>query len=390
MKKLFKPKVWRRPLSVLLLAGIDAGSLVFGLIVATYLVKWGLFVHELLLFMPILLAVWLAIFAAHGLYERAPVRRNVGALLGAFLWGTGLLTFGSIVYPQADFKLVETLLAAVLVFFVCGGLRALYERGIDSIYRRGLGRIPALVVGEEEDRRRVLRAMERKPGAYACAGELDLPAGGGLARLRETLDRTRVRDVILAGAERLGDTEFLDLLRSMRLRKVRVRVVPGAVAMMGRPVLSEEIGLPLLEVAFPQLDNTQRALKRVLDVFGSALGLLVLSPLLLGVALAIKLTSPGPVFFKQKRVGADEEVFLCYKFRSMSPDAEARQAELEARNDADGVVFKMHDDPRVTPVGWFMRRWSIDELPQLINVLLGEMSLVGPRPLPIRDFQKMT
>ncbi|HKH75584.1 MAG TPA: sugar transferase, partial [Rubrobacteraceae bacterium] len=104
----------------------------------------------------------------------------------------------------------------------------------------------------------------------------------------------------------------------------------------------------------------------------------------------IRLTSSGPVFFKQKRVGADEGVFLCYKFRSMYQDAERRQAELEAKNEADGAIFKMKDDPRVTPVGKFIRRWSIDELPQLINVLLGEMSLVGPRPLPVRDFEKMT
>jgi exopolysaccharide biosynthesis polyprenyl glycosylphosphotransferase len=155
-------------------------------------------------------------------------------------------------------------------------------------------------------------------------------------------------------------------------------------------VLFEDAGLPLLEVDYPQLDNTQRALKRLLDVAGSSFGLLVLSPLLLTVAALIKLTSPGPVFFKQKRVGADEGVFLCYKFRSMYQDAERRQAELEAKNEADGAIFKMKDDPRVTPVGKFIRRWSIDELPQLINVLLGEMSLVGPRPLPVRDFEKMT
>jgi exopolysaccharide biosynthesis polyprenyl glycosylphosphotransferase len=392
LSKLSSLHAFRRPLSVLVLAGIDGASLLFGLVVAAYLVDWGLFVEDALLFAPILLALWGAIFAAHGLYERAPARRNPGALIGAVMWGAGLLTFGSIVYPQADFKLSETLLAAVLVFLTCGGLRSLYERGIDSIYHRGLGRIPALVVGKEEDRKRVLDAMEKKPGAYASAGELDLFGNGGanLAPLREALDRTRVRDVILAGAEKLGDTEFLDLLRSMRLRKVRMRMVPGAAVLVGRPVLSEDIGIPLLEVDFPQLDNTQRALKRLLDVVGSAFGLLVLSPLLLTVAALIKLTSPGPVFFKQKRVGTDEEVFLCYKFRSMYEDAEQYQAELETENEADGAVFKIKDDPRVTPVGKFIRRWSMDELPQLINVLSGEMSLVGPRPLPVRDFEKMT
>ncbi|MCA1719393.1 MAG: exopolysaccharide biosynthesis polyprenyl glycosylphosphotransferase, partial [Actinobacteria bacterium] len=130
--------------------------------------------------------------------------------------------------------------------------------------------------------------------------------------------------------------------------------------------------------------------KRLLDVTGSLLGLILLSPLLLPVALAVKLTSPGPVLFRQKRIGADEKVFICYMFRSMYEDAEARQEELEAMNEADGAVFKIKNDPRITPVGRFIRRWSIDELPQLINVLKGEMSLVGPRPLPVRDFERMS
>jgi lipopolysaccharide/colanic/teichoic acid biosynthesis glycosyltransferase len=127
-----------------------------------------------------------------------------------------------------------------------------------------------------------------------------------------------------------------------------------------------------------------------LDATGSLLGLILLSPLLLSVALAVKLTSPGPILFRQKRIGADEKMFICYMFRSMYEDAEARQEELEAMNEADGAVFKIKNDPRITPVGRFIRRWSIDELPQLINVLKGEMSLVGPRPLPVRDFERMS
>jgi exopolysaccharide biosynthesis polyprenyl glycosylphosphotransferase len=200
-----------------------------------------------------------------------------------------------------------------------------------------------------------------------------------------------VRNVILAGAERLGDGEFLDLLRSVRLRKVKLRVVPGAVTLLKtRPILSEYRGVPLFEVGYPRLDNTQRSLKRLLDVTGSLFALILLSPLLLVVAALIKLTSPGPVLFRQKRVGADEKIFICYMFRSMYEDAEARQEELEAMNEADGAVFKIKNDPRITPIGHFIRRWSIDELPQLINVLKGEMSLVGPRPLPLRDFERMS
>jgi exopolysaccharide biosynthesis polyprenyl glycosylphosphotransferase len=151
----------------------------------------------------------------------------------------------------------------------------------------------------------------------------------------------------------------------------------------------EDSGVPLLEVGSPRLDSFPWMLKRMLDVVGSFGGLIVLSPLLIMVAILIKLTSPGPVFFRQKRVGADEKIFTCYKFRSMYEDAERRQAELEGQNEAGGVIFKIKNDPRITPIGRFIRDSSIDELPQLINVLKGEMSLVGPRPLPLRDFERM-
>lgn len=122
-------------------------------------------------------------------------------------------------------------------------------------------------------------------------------------------------------------------------------------------------------------------LKRFLDVVGSLGALLLFSPVFLGAALAVKLTSPGPVFFFQTRVGRYGRHFKFYKFRSMYIDAEARKAQLMGQNQSkDGVIFKMKDDPRITPVGKFLRRSSIDELPQLVNVLRGDMSLVGPRP----------
>jgi exopolysaccharide biosynthesis polyprenyl glycosylphosphotransferase len=263
---------------------------------------------------------------------------------------------------------------------------------VEWIYRRGSFRIPTLVIGEKEDRERLIQALDASPSAYSLVGELDLSGGTvDLPRLRELLDETEVRNVILAGAEQLEDEEFLDLLRSVRLRKVKLRVVPGAVTLLkSRPVLSEYRGVPLFEVGYPQLDNTQRSLKRLLDVTGSLFGLILLGPLLLAVAALIKLTSRGPVLFRQKRVGADEKVFICYMFRSMYEYAEARQEELEVMNEADGAVFKIKNDPRITPLGRFIRRWSIDELPQLINVLKGEMSLVGPRPLPLRDFERMS
>ena len=389
-KSLLGFKALRRLLSVLVLALADGAALVFGLVGAAYLFG-GDRVGEVVDLEPLLLAAWISVFAIYRLYDRAPSRRNPGALVGAALSWAGLVLIGSAIYPESGLGLGEIVPATLLALVCAGAFRLLYEQGIEKIYSRGLGQTPMVVVGREEDRARVRRTMERAPGAYSIVGEVDLgPEGVDLAALRGTLDRTGAREVIVVGAERLPDDEFLELLRSVRLRGVPLRVVPGALALIrSHPILSESMGLPLLEVRYPRLDNTQRALKRLLDVAISLSVVVALSPLFLAVALAIRLDSPGPILFRQKRVGADGKVFLCYMFRSMYEGAERRQEELEALNEAEGPVFKIKKDPRVTPVGRFLRRWSIDELPQLVNVLKGEMSLVGPRPLPVRDFQRM-
>jgi exopolysaccharide biosynthesis polyprenyl glycosylphosphotransferase len=377
-------------LSVSALMLADAASLVLGVLGAAYLLGGEARAAEALYLVPVMVAVWLPILVAFNLYDRARVRRNPAALAGAGLVWAGLAVLGAIFYPESGLGGGEVLLAALFALLLAGTLRLAYERGIELVFRRGLALAPTVVVGNAAERARVRRMMDAGPSAYPVVGELDLQDSLDLAELRAVLDRTDARGVILAGAERLGDEELLEVLRSVRLRGVRMRAVPGALPLMGgRPVLSQSMGFPLIEVSYPSLDNTQRALKRTLDVTVSLAGLVLLSSLFLAVALAVRLDSPGPVLFRQKRAGADEKVFVCYMFRSMYEDAERRQAELERLNEADGPVFKIRDDPRVTPVGRFLRRWSIDELPQLINVLKGEMSLVGPRPLPLRDFERM-
>ena len=387
---------YRRPLSVVALAALDGAAISAGVLAASYAVGGAGRAAETRLMLPVLLALAIALFAAHGLYDRAPRRRNPGGLVAALLIWAGFMTVGAVIYPQTGYGLAGIMLSTTLALVFSAGLRLVYEQGIEQIYRRGLGLMPTIVVGEERERARVRRMMRLSSSAYFIAEELEvvLEADGShslnLPELRAALERTGSRHVILAGAERIPDERLLDALRAVRLRGIRMRVAPGAVGIMhGKPVLSANMGLPLVEVVYPELDNTQRALKRILDVAVSTAGLLLLSPLLLAVAAAIKAESPGYVFFRQKRVGADEKVFLCYKFRSMYSDAERRQTELEERNEADGVLFKMRDDPRVTRVGEFIRRWSMDELPQLINVFMGDMSLVGPRPLPLRDYEQM-
>ena len=385
-KKLLGSKSLRRAASVLVLALLDAAALSLGLLIAARLPDDT---GQISLLAPLLVGAWIVVFAAFRLYDRAPVRRNPGALIGASFCWTGLALAGGAVYPESAPSPAAGLVAAALGLPVASALRLAFERFVERVYRRGLGQTPVLVAGRGPDRERVIRAMS--PGAYVLSGEVDLEGkASDLAALRSALDETDARVVVLAGAERLPDGELLEVLHSVRLRGLPLRVVPGALALTrGRTILSEGMGVPLLEVRYPRLDNGQRALKRALDVAVSTSGLVLLSPLLLAISVAVRLDSPGPVLFRQKRVGADEKTFVCLMFRSMRADAEALQESLEPLNEVDGPVFKMGRDPRVTRVGGFLRRWSLDELPQLWNVLKGEMSLVGPRPLPVRDFLRM-
>src|SRR5690606_14634320 len=147
--------------------------------------------------------------------------------------------------------------------------------------------------------------------------------------------------------------------------------------------------VPLFELKPPVFEGFDYLLKRTFDVVGATLLLIVLSPLLLAAALAVRLTSRGPILYHSIRPGIGGRPFACFRFRTMDHGADRRQAELEALNEAGGAIFKIRDDPRVTPVGRWLRRYSIDERPQLMNVLRGEMSLVGPRPLPERDYERL-
>jgi exopolysaccharide biosynthesis polyprenyl glycosylphosphotransferase len=149
--------------------------------------------------------------------------------------------------------------------------------------------------------------------------------------------------------------------------------------------LADQPHLTVLTVHRPDL---RRWFKTGFDVVFALALLILLSPLMIAVAIAVGLTSPGPIFFKQLRYGLHRNRFPMFKFRTMVIDAEALQAELEKLNEAQGPVFKIKKDPRITPIGGFLRKMSLDELPQLFNVLRGEMSLVGPRPLPLRDVGK--
>ena len=244
-----------------------------------------------------------------------------------------------------------------------------------------------IVAGQLVDRLQTQRQFGLVPFGFVDdevhdQGSPDLPLLGGLDDLEDILRVHQVDRVVIAFS-RASHQQLLRAIRACRDRRVAVDVVPRLFEFLdGARALDQVGGLPLLSIGAPRLTRSSRLAKRALDGLISGGALLFLSPMFLAIAIAIKLESRGPVFFRQVRAGREGTPFEVYKFRSMYQDAEARKQELEAVNDiGDGVMFKIHQDPRITRTGQFLRRYSLDELPQLINVLRGEMSLVGPRPL---------
>jgi len=213
-------------------------------------------------------------------------------------------------------------------------------------------------------------------------GSPDLPWLGRFDDLAEVIEEQQIDRVIIAFS-RASHEQLLQSIRACRDAGVSVDVIPRLFEFLdGVRALDQVGGLPLLSIGAPMLTTASMTAKRVLDVAGSLALLTAFSPVMIATAIAIKLESRGPVFFRQPRAGRDNTSFQLVKFRSMYIDAEERKAEMETLNEADdGVMFKIREDPRVTRVGRFIRRFSLDEMPQLFNVLRGEMSLVGPRPL---------
>ncbi len=286
---------------------------------------------------------------------------------------------------------------AFAVLYV-GLLRDLYERATGGLLRAAGYRRRAVVVGTGEHVVDVAHALQ-DGGSPASPIEIvgflsphGLPANGlralgNLERLDAVLDTERVDEVIIADPS-FPQAQAVDLVDRCHRRGVRVKIAPSTMEILihhAEFVPGESV--PLFELAPPVFEGIDFALKRAFDVVGATVLLALLSPLLLLAVLAVRLSSRGPVLFRSTRPGIGQQPFECLKLRTMHTDAEQRQADLESLNEASGALFKIRDDPRLTPVGRFLRRFSLDELPQLVNVLRGEMSLVGPRPLPVRDHE---
>jgi len=213
-----------------------------------------------------------------------------------------------------------------------------------------------------------------------------LTALGSLDDLEHVLSTEQVDEVIIADPDFPQD-DALELVEQCHRRGVRVRLAPSTMEILiQRAEFVPGQSVPLFELGPPVFEGVDFALKRTFDIVGATLLLILLSPLLAVISLAVRVSSRGPVLFHSMRRGIGQRPFACLKFRTMYSDAEERQAELEEFNEASGALFKIREDPRLTAVGRLLRRFSLDELPQLVNVVRGDMSLVGPRPLPERDY----
>jgi len=327
---------------------------------------------------------------------------------------TSLGLFGVIAISSYVFSLhlprayVLVTLPAGLVALVAG--RFVWRRWLHVKRLNGEYMSAVLVVGNLRTVRELLTDLKRAPlagygvlgvcvRADAAVDELmvdpvsgrrmvdGFPVLGGLEDVARTAQQSGADTIAVTSTSAFGPAAVRRLSWQLEKTQIQLILAPALTNIAGPRVHTKPVaGLPLIHVDRPTYRGANRIVKRSFDAIGCGLLLLLFSPLMVILAIAVKSSSPGPVFFRQERVGLNGRTFRMIKFRSMVVDAESRLAELkkEQRDAGNETLFKMRDDPRITPVGKFIRRYSLDELPQLINVLKGDMSLVGPRP-PLSD-----
>lgn len=268
------------------------------------------------------------------------------------------------------------------------------RRGLHSARRHGKLQRRAIIAGSRSHVDELAMVLAREDwlgydviGAVTPTYDMSEQTRSGLRvlgdadELTATVLRQGADVLFIAGGAIASSAQMRKIFWELEAHQVDVVVAPSVTEVSSERISIRPVGgLPLMHIEPPTWTNASRWGKRTFDVVGALAILLFLSPLMIASALAIKFADGGPVFFRQTRTGRHGEPFGCFKFRSMVVDAEARLAELHAQTGHDGGLFKMKDDPRVTGPGRLLRRLSIDELPQLINVLTGDMSLVGPRP----------
>ena len=343
-----------------------------------------------------MIPLFIGVFAVYSLYRGSTRRislsvfsdlRNIvhALLVSGFLYAV----VGYVAHQMYHFQdgSVGKILAMCVVAVVAVPLARVVSFGLMG--RAPEGSVPVIVVGTGKLAQTVASHLRAHSSVNFVGFVDDSPLGRSdvLGELEDLPDLCRRYDVarVVVCFSRTHPERTTEMLKALS-GKVGVSIVPRYYELItSRSHVEDLSGLPMIDIAPASLSVGSRFLKRTFDVLVSSVALVLLSPFLLAVAVIIKCTSPGPVFFRQERTGRNERPFSVLKFRTMYEDAEQRKAEILHLNEVDGPLFKVSDDPRVTRVGRFLRRTSLDELPQLINVWKGDMSLVGPRPFVVEE-----
>ncbi|MGH3073158.1 MAG: sugar transferase [Gaiellaceae bacterium] len=386
----------RRVLGIVSLAALDTAGLALGIYLALVLrsvvfgdaVLWSLLWRtEVDEWLPFLIPITLLSFWQAGLYAARERRAGLGrvasslvlvaAIVLAFGYGTG--------YDFNTSGLIPT--ALVLCAVTIGLLRSAYDSFSVELERLLHARRRALLLGDRESNAALKRMLSGSRAGIAY--EFVDGASADDTTVAERLALLRPDEVILNEGD-FDEAAVLEIVETAHRAGVKVRIAPKTTELLlerGEYVPGQ--GMPLFELRPPVLAGADWLLKRTFDIVVSGTVLVAGLPLWLLLAAAIKLDSRGPILYRDRRIGVGEHEIEMLKFRTMVRGASERQAELEERNEAAGALFKIRRDPRITRVGRVLRRLSLDELPQLLNVVRGEMSLVGPRPLPLRDYAKL-
>lgn len=340
-------------------------------------------------FLLLILTVEIGMIATGGLYKSGAHRRNYPELIKAVTLAELLLLLIAFLYEPESYVSRSTFLLfwVLSVVFICTS-HFVCDVGTKVLRSKGAIRHSVFLITDPEDKQSHIRLIE-KENCYTVQRIAD-SSSLDLINREATFEYLRTQGIEEAFVSWNAIKNRLYVCWHFQTAGITLRILP----VQGEVHLPKSVfwmigEVPCMTIPAPIIAGSDFWVKRSFDLCGSIVLLLLLSPVYLVIATLIKLDSSGPVFFRQNRIGLHGKSFKIWKFRTMVTNAEKLQAALEAKNEIkDGVLFKMKDDPRITRIGKFLRRYSLDELPQLFNVVVGEMSLVGPRPLPMRDVER--
>jgi exopolysaccharide biosynthesis polyprenyl glycosylphosphotransferase len=375
------------------------GVMLFGLLVSSRASTWAIDPVVAVYSMPFVIAVlWLGMLGLRGTYDQRvvglgteEVRRVVSATLYtfAFVAGVSYLIRADISRAYAFVSLPLGLILIIVTRFAWRGW--LYRQRTHNAYMHRTVIVGSGLASDELQERLVRDSYAGYlvVDHYAAPSGTDAPLGPWLDGLDAVLEGTSAEAVAVTPSESISSEAIRQLAWRLEGRAVDLLIAPAMMDVTGpRLSVRPAAGLPLLHLDEAVLSRSQRFAKRTLDLLGAVGLVIVLSPVMLACAVSVKVSSKGPVIFRQTRVGRGGRSFTMLKFRTMVQDADSLRESLREEHSLDDPMFKLTDDPRITGSGRFLRRWSLDELPQLFNVIGGSMSLVGPRPHPLDDVDR--